>query len=268
MKILSDLFYFLRKIWFSVFPRVAGHKGFVAATKINLKAVAELPPAPSSWGSPRIAWRMFGNGPDPANIPEFPNGAGDCVVAGIFHAIMAVADYLGLPAGFTTPEAFAAYLALTGGKDTGLNPSTVLESWQAGTLPTAAQIFRNGGPFVTLDPTNVQQMKDAIAAFGWVGIGVNLQQAQEDQFARGQIWKFVPGSPVVGGHFVILTGFDKYNVGPYTISWAKGFRSSWGFVTNTAVEAYTGILPPELAAGKYVASVDTLKRFCAQLPAA
>jgi hypothetical protein len=264
---MTAIYYFLRRLWFYVFPRKVGEKGWIPTKGFKPSAIA-LPTAPASWTSPRVRWGMLGNGPDPANTPQFPNGAGDCVVAGILHAIMAVASFLKVAASFTTPEALAAYLALTGGVDSGLNPPGVFEEWQGGTLPAPARIFGKGGPFVSLDPTNVQQMKDAIATFGWVGVASNLQQAQEDQFSSGQRWDYVPGSPVVGGHFVIFTGFDKRNVGPYTVSWAKGFRSTWSWVTNTCVEAYTGVLPPVLDAGKYVLPVSKLDTLCTALPGA
>ena len=258
-------------MWFTIFPRKIGAKGFNASTSTNLKAVETLPLAPPTWNSPRCKWYMLGNGPDPNNPPANPKGVGDCVVAGLCHAIMAVGKFLGLPGyGFTAVKAVAAYFSMTGGADSGLNPPGVLEEWEAGTLPAAAAtLFGNKcGPMVTLDPKNIEQIKAAIATFGWVGIGVNLQQAQEDQFARGQKWDYVPGSPTVGGHFVVLTGYDKAGVGPYTLSWAKGFRSTWGFVTNTAMEAYTGVLPPVVEAGKYVSPVAALDGYCATLPGA
>ena len=256
MKFFSALFYFFRKIYFSVFPRKVGKHGSEPATAPSLPTPTSLPVAPKSWTSPRIKWGMLGN-----------DTYGDCVVAGILHAIMAVGAFLKVVASFTTAQADDAYFALTGGPDSGLDPPGVFEEWNSGTLPAPAQIFGEGGPFVQIDPTNIQQMKNAIATFGWVGIWVNLQQAQEDQFSNGQRWNYIPGSPTVGGHFVIFTGFDRFGVGPYTVSWAKGFRSTWSFATKLGVGACTGILPPVLVKGKYVLPVSSLKSYCAQLPA-
>lgn len=265
-KTLTSLFYFLRKIWFSVFPRKVGAKGFIPSTK-KLKAVAPLPAAPASWTSPRLKWLMLGNGPDPTNPPADRDGVGNCVVAGICHAIMAVGHFLKLGSySFTATKAINAYFAMTGGADVGLNPPGVFEEWEQGSLPAAAaNLFGSRtSPIVSVDPQNIEQIKAAIATFGWVGIGVNLQEAQETQFSKGQKWDYVAGSPGVGGHFVPLTGFN--DVGPYTLSWAKGFRSTWAFVTNLAVEAYTGVLPPTIEAGKYVAPVATLDEYCSGLP--
>lgn len=262
-----SVYYFLRKIWFSAFPRKVGRYGYVATDK-RLKAAAQLPAAPATWASPRLKWGMLGNGPGAGNPPADAEGVGDCAVAGPLHAIMAAAAFLKLPVpSFTPVEAIDAYFSMTGGADSGLNPPGVFEEWEAGTLPGAAKsVFGDGGPFVNLDPTNVEQLKSAIATFGWVGIGVNLQEAQETQFSKGQMWDYVSGSKTVGGHFVVLTGFDKKGVGPYTISWAKGFRSTWSFVTNLAVEAYTGVLSPHLQAGKYVLPLSDLDSYCSDLP--
>ncbi len=258
MTILTSLFYFVRKIWFSVFPRKVGLKGWTPTEKTRLGAVGSLPAAPATWASPRMTWGMLGN-----------DTYGDCVVAGICHAIMAVGKFVGQSYSFTATQAAAAYFAMTGGADSGLNPPGVFEEWEANTDPAEVKaIWPHSGPFVSLDPTNIEQLKSAIATFGWVGVGSNLQQAQEDQFSKGQKWDYVPGSPVVGGHFVVLTGFDKYGVGPYTLSWAKGFRATWAWVTNTCPEAYTGVLPPVLTAGKYVAPVATLDAYCSKLPGA
>ena len=256
MNPLIRAYYWVRKLWFHFFPRKVGKHGSEPATAPDLPTPTSLPPAPKSWTSPRIQWQMLGN-----------DTYGDCVVAGILHAIMAVAGRLKYPVSFTTAQADDAYFALTGGPDSGLNPPGVFEEWAQGTLPEPAKtLFGAGGPFVKIDPTNIQQMKNAIATFGWVGIWVNLQQAQENQFSNGQRWNYIPGSPPVGGHFVIFTGFDRFGVGPYTVSWAKGFRSTWSFATKLGVGAATGILPPELAAGKYVLPIASLKSYCAQLP--
>ena len=265
---MTNFYYFFRKIWFSVFPRKVGLKGFNPTKTSALKAVAPLPPAPATWASPRMKWYMLGNGPDPNNPPAYQNGVGDCVVAGLCHALMAVGRFLRQSAeNFTATQAINAYFSMSGGVDSGLYPDGVLKEWEAGTLPAAAaSIWGTSGSLVTLDPTNIEQIKAAIATFGWVGIGVSLQQAQEDQFGSGQRWDYVAGSPIVGGHFVVLTGFDKAGVGPYTLSWAKGFRSTWAFVTNLASEAYTGVLPPVIQAGKYVVPIATLDSYCSGLP--
>jgi hypothetical protein len=270
MKFLTSLFYLVRKIYFSVFPRKVGAKGFVPSTGTNLKAVSGLPPAPATWKSPRLKWLMLGNGPDPTNPPQYSAGVGDCVVAGSLHAIMVVSYLLGLGWNFTATEAIKAYFSMTpNGADSGLNPPGVFEEWEAGSLPApAAAVYgAKSGPLVTVNPQDPEQIKAAIALFGWVGIGVNLQQAQENQFSNGQKWDYVKGSPTVGGHFVILTGYDKAGVGPYTVSWGKGFRSTWAFVTNLAVEAYTGILPPVVTAGGLDGvTVQGLTTYCSELP--
>src|ERR1039458_10354450 len=106
MNPLVKVWYWVRAVWFHFFPRKVGYRGSEPATAPNLPESTSLPVAPKSWTSPRIKWKMFGNGPDPANVPAFPNGVGDCVVAGLLEAIRAVGAFLKLPdPNFTTPQA-------------------------------------------------------------------------------------------------------------------------------------------------------------------
>ena len=258
MKVLIKLWYLIRKVWFGAFPRTVGLKGWAPSPTSALGAVGALPPAPATWKSPRLIWGNLGN-----------NRYGDCVFAGIAHAIMAVGRFVKHDASFTDSQVVGAYMKWDNGKDTGVYTDQLLSAWQTDeALNTPLAPFGVGGPFVKLDPKNIAQMKAAIAAFGWVGVGSNLQQAQEDQFALGQRWAYVPGSPVVGGHFVVLTGYDKAGVGPYTVTWGRGIRATWGWVTNTCDEAYTGVLPPHLFAERYVVPLRKLDEYCARLPAA
>lgn len=258
MKVLTAIFYLLRRLWFTVFPRKVGKKGWAPTTTPTLSAGAVLPTAPASWTSPRLRWGYLGN-----------DVYGDCVFAAIAHAIEAVGHFVKDTVNFTTAQVVKAYLAWDQGQDNGVYVDQLLNTWQTDERSnTALPPFGIGGPFIKLDPTNVAQLKSAIATFGWVMVGSNLQQAQEDQFSKGQKWDYVPGSIIVGGHAVCLVGYDKGNVGPYVVSWAKGFRATWAWVTNTCPEAYTGVLPPHLKAGKYVATLTELDAYCAALPAA
>jgi hypothetical protein len=245
MRFLAAIYYLIRRLWFGLFPRKVGAKGALPVKASALGVLAPLPTPPRSWTAPRMRWGWLGN-----------DVKGDCVIAGIMHAIMAVGKFLKIGISFTTQQAENLYFALTGGPDIGLSPDGTLNDWQVGQQPIES--LGKAGPFVYLDPTNSEQIKQAIAAFGWVGFASQLQQAQEDQFSRGQRWQYVEGSPVVGGHFVIGIGYDAHNVGPYIVSWAKGFRATWEWVGKTCYGAYTGILPPVNAAGKYVEDLATL----------
>lgn len=51
---------------------------------------------------------------------------------------------------------------------------------------------------------NVANMKEALYLFGTVYLGFNVPQSAEDQFNAGLPWTYVPGSPIIGGHAVVL----------------------------------------------------------------
>lgn len=253
VKLILRIVYFLRGLYFRMLPRKVGRYGRVKLRQSDgiLQLSQTLPVAPLSWTCWRLRWLMLGN-----------DVYGDCVFAAIAHAIMAVGAALKHPFKFTRSAVVAGYLAWNKGQDNGVDIDQFLEAWQATSAGEAP--FGAGGPFVKIDPQNIAQVKSAIATFGWVLFGVNLQQAQENQFNQGQIWEYVPGSPVVGGHGIFAGGYDRWNVGPYVVSWGKGFRASWGFITNCADEAYTGILPPHVAAG----TANELLAYVKGLPAA
>lgn len=257
MNVLVSLYYLVRKVWFSVFPRKVGERGWAPApSTTSLPPVGALPPAPITWAAPRLSWGMLGN-----------DKYGDCVFAAICHSIMAVGHFLKRTYVFGYNQVVNAYLAWDHGNDSGVVIDGLLFTWeQDETSNTPLAPFGIGGPFVKLDPTNVEELKSAIATFGWVMVGSQLQQAQEDQFSAGQRWDYVPGSKVVGGHAVCLLGYDKAGVGPFIVSWGKGFRATWNWVTKTCPEAYTGVLPPHLASLKYVEPLAKLDEYCSTLP--
>ena len=255
--------YLLRRAWFSVVRtrkapvdvrKRLGHYGRLPSSISALGAVANLPAAPTSWTSPRLKWGMLGN-----------DQYGDCVFAGSAHAVMAVAKFLKISVTFYAQGVTKWYLNWDRGQDVGVVMDGFLRTWQDDT-ETSKEFYGYGpaAPFSRVDPTNVDQVKSCIATFGAVLVGANLQQAQEDQFSKGQMWDYVPGSPSVGGHCVALTGFNS--VGPYVVSWGKGFRATWAWVTNCCDEAYTAVFPAALEAQKYVAPLPELDQYLSGLP--
>jgi hypothetical protein len=255
---MTRLFYWVRRIWFHFFPRKVGAYGRVKAEKPGAPPapapIGALPLPPGSWKSPRLKWGMLGN----ADL-------GDCVFAGAAHAAMAVAAFFKLKVTFLAEGVSKWYLNWNHGEDVGTIIPAFLNAWQTDTM-TSKPFYGYGAaaPFRRVDPTNIDQVKSCIANFGAVLVGAELQRAQEDQFRRGQRWDYVPGSKVVGGHCVALTGFN--DVGPHVVSWGKGFRATWAWVTNVCDEAYTGVFPAALAAQRFGAnSLVTLDAYCADL---
>ncbi|MGH9121408.1 MAG: hypothetical protein ACRDYC_05610 [Acidimicrobiales bacterium] len=179
-------------------------------------------------------WGMFGN-----------NTVGDCVIAGCAHALIAwdteSAESDPIP---TDAAALAQYYALTGGPDTGLVISEVLQTWQTSGLfggkPIAA--------FCPINFANVLDLHCAVDFYGDCKLGVALPQSAMDQTAANQPWTVVPGSPIIGGHDVEIVGYDPAYV--QIVTWGEIVDVSYPWLAQYVTEAYA-IIPNEfIEAGK------------------
>lgn len=206
-----------------------------------------LPPFPRNFGHanafPGDSWEMLGNGPDDSVLPGF-GGCGDCAWAGPAHEIMESAKTSGRPippfSGATVVAQYSAYSGYdpqTGANDTGSNLQDVL-AWrqQKGIYDDTGAVHKIG-QWVALAPGNLRELWEATWLFERAGIGVQVQQAMEDQFAAGRSWDYVPGSPIIGGHYVPVMG--RWGL----VSWARrvGFTNRW--YTNLNDEAYAYVDP-------------------------
>lgn len=155
---------------------------------------------------------------------------GDCVVAGFDHSRQVITGLLGgTQKNFTTDEIETLYKTQNPNfpqDDNGMDIQLFLEY-----LVTNKYILG----FAKIDHTNDSHMKAAMYLGLSIMTGVQLQQAQEIQFATGT-WDFVPNSSIVGGHCINGVG---YNIGIYDIvSWGKLISATSNFTTNQMDEAW------------------------------
>jgi hypothetical protein len=207
------------------------------------------PPAQVHYGG-RVthAWGMDGNGPDPtvtiAGVPPDWGGCGNCVVCGCAHADTisdweegkvtdpiptsnsCVLDYCAL-AGCTPAELFND----PGTYDTGLDISTTLLTWHKNGL-----FGVEPGLCAPIDYTNLDDIKSALWLAGSVVVGGQIQEAQENQFPG--TWRWVPGSPILGGHCFLLTGYTTAQKMFWGVSWGALIGMTEDFLTNSLDEAY------------------------------
>ena len=206
-----------------------------------------LPKIPAVFGHgndfPGQGWHMFGNGPDDTVFPGF-QGCGDCAFAGPGHAIMEAEKNAGRPVAPLTGKtvvgwysAYSGYDPTTGANDNGSNPQDVFAIRKSPGLPDDAGTYHKIGPTIAATPGDLTHLWEIAYLFEDAGIGVAIQQAQEDQFNEGVPWNYVAGSPVVGGHWVEVMGRL------HLITWAinKAFTNS--FYTNLNDETYAWIDP-------------------------
>lgn len=160
---------------------------------------------------------------------------GDCVVAGADH-MLGVWNFL-VPSQAVRPtqqEIITEYFKLTGGPDSGLVVSSVLQTWHTSGL--WGNVLPAYAPVPLKDPTVLQQ---AISAYGCVGIGLQLPESADVTFFNPAVWDVVPGSPIIGGHFIVAASYDARAV--YCQSWGYTWAVTWDFLDTYADEMWVAI---------------------------
>ena len=101
------------------------------------------------------------------------------------------------------------------------------------------------------NPADIQMLSQVLKTFGYVYVGVDINQAAMDQIDAGQPWTYASDSPVLGGHCIGLHRREPYGsrVGvfqmatwgvlqPTTIGWIQGsVQEAWAVVTQDWIEA-------------------------------
>jgi hypothetical protein len=209
-----------------------------------------LPKIPSHFGHASLYtdWLMLGNGPDNSVFPGF-EGCGDCAWAGPGHAEMEAARTSKRPAANFTGAAivkqyseYSGYDPKTGANDNGSNPQDVFEWRQEKGLVDADGTVFKIGEVVSLEPGNLTELWEAAYLFEDCGIGFAVQEAQEDQFARGLPWDYVHGSPIVGGHWVEVMGRPNSTYGAL-ITWGQRQLFTHAFYEQLNDESFAWIDP-------------------------
>jgi hypothetical protein len=137
---------------------------------------------------------------------------GDCVIAGGMHESMVLNAQAGNPVPrFTQLDAEEDYAAITGFDPR--DPST-----DQGTDVQAAAAYRQKIGYrdatgigkrhkiVAYVAVNSDDLPLAAYTLGAAGLGLSIPDSAQDQFTAGQPWTFVPGDPIVGGHYVPVVG--------------------------------------------------------------
>lgn len=177
---------------------------------------------------------------------------GCCTIAGLGHAVQILSLNAGAEVTVTDADILKYYVSWDGyvaGEPTTDNGGVeldVLNDWKkdgfAGHALTA---------FAAVNPSDVEEVKQAIALFGGAYIGVSLPLAAQDEV--GTLWdygwmdfgaKYKPGG--WGGHCVFVIGYDQDGV--TCITWGRLQRMSWSFWAKYVDEAYALLSPDFLSA--------------------
>jgi hypothetical protein len=206
------------------------------------------PPAACDWTKGITSWGMMLNGPETSE-PQFPNGLGDCTIAGAAHAIQVWTANNGSMV--TVPdssilnfyEQWDGYVPGEPNTDNGGVELDVLNDWQKGGFA--------GNPLLAFaDPkaSNLTEVRQAIALFGGVYIGMSLPLTAQTQ----QVWDVVPNGGAKakpgswGGHCVFV---PKYDQKTFTcITWGGLQTMTVAFWTKYCDEAHALLSPAWIAA--------------------
>ena len=200
-----------------------------------------------------------------ASWPMYMNDTlGDCTCAGIGHAIGAWSQYVaGSEATFTDNAIEALYSAVSGyipgneSTDNGATLQSVLAYMQSTGITDTNGKNHTVQAFAQLKETTFAQLDVALQLFGTVYLGINCPQSAEDQFEQG-LWTYVKGSPILGGHCIVLQQIANRPVGDYTIiTWGAKVNATKQFMSTYLEEAWVPLSPDWLnAQGDTITGLD------------
>jgi hypothetical protein len=207
-----------------------------------------------------VNWGMLGNGPDPSVTWEgdgFNNeeGCGDCTVAGYAHADEALTwDEAEHEAKHSVSgnETVEEYFELTGGVDSGLACGGVLmKGYNTGLF--GAKNLGFGELAGTIKSINFGLLDQVIASFGVAYIGINCPESAETQYDNNEWWTVVPGSPIAGGHCIILVGYVTINGQKLyvAVTWGQFVFITEAFLRQYMDEAWAVLMPAIAERGEF-----------------
>lgn len=205
--------------------------------------------------------------PPPASVDHYSgvtyqmsgnDTVGDCTLAAVVNADLTWEKVAGVQEPIpSAPAVEAVYFHLSGGQDSGLVEANVLQ-----TYATQGLFGRKILGYAPIHPQHTDALKNCIDLLGLAYVGVQLPQSAEQQFADGQAWSVVAGSPIIGGHAIVLTGYDQHFL--YAATWGRLQRLTLDWWLRFGDEAW-GILPSEYA---HLAKLPLLRRDLPALEAA
>jgi hypothetical protein len=206
------------------------HLKLSAVLAEHRQRILAAPPAQCLFADPAITWDMLGN-----------DAVGDCTCAEVGHQINQLTWYgSGTEVKPTTTQVLAFYSAITGynpakpSTDQGAYIQDVLAYWRKNGL-----IGHKIVAYASVDVSKAVEVKQAIALFGSLNIGMNFPDSAMDQFNAGAVWDVVKGARIEGGHCVMAVGYDAAGVD--IITWGAHARVTWAFWRKYVDEGWVAL---------------------------
>lgn len=202
-----------------------------ARPQLRLSAVLQerlaAPPASADWQADSISWPMYAN-----------DSIGDCTCAGVGHMVNQLTFYgSGAEVIPTEDHVVAMYSAITGynpkrpSSDTGAYCQDVLACWRKTGLEGHKIVA-----YASLDVSNLTEVKQAIALFGSVYVGLSFPDSAMDQFNDGETWDVVKGARIEGGHCVIAGAYANGKIS--LVTWGAETEMTEAFWKKYVDEAW------------------------------
>lgn len=212
-------------------------------------AIPEHPAAVDYMTPLDAGWEMLGN-----------DQYGDCVAVTWANERRIVTHYLSTENYPDQSQVFTFYKTQNPGfpnEDNGMDIQTGLE-----------YLHDNGGPdgvkavaFARVDHNNPEEVKAAIAIFGCVWVGINVLDANMQQFNDGQPWDYVAHSRLDGGHSVVAAGYGPPGSGALRgdirfETWAEETSFTDSYWNHQVEECWVVIWPEHYGTKAFEEGID------------
>jgi hypothetical protein len=129
-------------------------------------------------------------------------------------------------------------------------------------------LHHSGGPdgvkllaFAEVDTSNRNEVDAALAIFGGLGMGIQVQGANQIDFANGVPWDYHPGQSIEGGHAVLGGGYYNQPQNDIRfITWAKetGMTDAyWDNLVNCPQgQCWICIWPENIGTKQFIQGID------------
>jgi len=138
-------------------------------------------------------------------------------------------------------------------EDNGMDIQTCLEYLHYFGGPDGVKVVA----FAKVNFSDLNEVKAALAIFGCIWIGLNLQQANMTGLGDNQPWDYVNGSPNEGGHSVIGGGYLGTSVDDVRfITWAQEIGCTDNYWGHQVEEAWVAIWPEHLGTTEFEQGIN------------
>ncbi len=210
-----------------------------------LTGVVPVHPASEDYLSRLTNWQMLGN-----------DQCEDCVAVTWANMRRLVTAALATENYPTMDQVVALYMTQNPNfptQDDGMDIQTCLEYLNSSGGPDGTKVVA----FAKVDFSNLDEVKAALAIFGCLWLGINVQQANMDEFASSQPWDYISGSPNEGGHSVLGGGYSTTPSDDVRfVTWAKETGFTDNFWSKQVEEAWAVIWPEQLGTVEFEQGVN------------